>query len=349
MTIARDTEAMINARIAQIDQLLSLQLNEILHHPEFQSSKASWRGLKYLVEQSETGDDAEDQGPQRLQEGPAQRPAARARVRPERAVQEGLRGGVRRLRRHAVRRAGRRLRVRQASARTSSCSRRSRNVAAAAHAPFITAASPEHVQPRELHRARRSRATWPRSSTPPSTPSGSRSAQSEDSRYVALALPHILMRLPYGSDDRARSRRSTTRRTSTAPTTTQVPVGQRRLRAGARTHRGVREVRLVRGDPRRRGRRPGRRPADPHLPHRRGRRRAEVPDRDADHRPAREGAGRPRLHSARALQGHRLRGVLRRAVGQKPKMYDTRRGQRERAAVGAAAVHPRRRRASRTT
>ena len=55
MTIARDTEAMINARIAQIDHLLSLQLNEVLHHPEFQKLEASWRGLKYLLGQSETG------------------------------------------------------------------------------------------------------------------------------------------------------------------------------------------------------------------------------------------------------------------------------------------------------
>ena len=55
MTVGRDTEAMINARIAQIDHLLSLQLNEIMHHPEFQKLEASWRGLKYLLRQSETG------------------------------------------------------------------------------------------------------------------------------------------------------------------------------------------------------------------------------------------------------------------------------------------------------
>ena len=32
MTVAKDAEMMINARIAQIDHLLSLQLNEIMHH-----------------------------------------------------------------------------------------------------------------------------------------------------------------------------------------------------------------------------------------------------------------------------------------------------------------------------
>src|SRR4051812_31672836 len=55
MTVSRDAEAMINARIAQIDHLLSIQLNEILHHPDFQKLEGSWRGLKYLMDNSETG------------------------------------------------------------------------------------------------------------------------------------------------------------------------------------------------------------------------------------------------------------------------------------------------------
>ena len=54
VTVSKDTEAMINARIAQIDHLLSIQLNEILHHPPFQKLEGSWRGLKYLISQSET-------------------------------------------------------------------------------------------------------------------------------------------------------------------------------------------------------------------------------------------------------------------------------------------------------
>src|ERR1017187_7168883 len=54
MTISRDSEAMINARIAQIDHLISLQLNEVLHNAAFQKLEASWRGLKYLLAHSET-------------------------------------------------------------------------------------------------------------------------------------------------------------------------------------------------------------------------------------------------------------------------------------------------------
>src|SRR5260370_14625787 len=55
MTIAKDAEMMINARVAQIDHLLSIQLNEILHHPSFQKLEGSWRGMKHLMDQSETG------------------------------------------------------------------------------------------------------------------------------------------------------------------------------------------------------------------------------------------------------------------------------------------------------
>ncbi|WP_321470273.1 type VI secretion system contractile sheath large subunit [uncultured Paludibaculum sp.] len=53
MTLSRDSEAMINARIAQIDHLISLQLNEVMHHPDFQKLEASWRGLKYMVSNTE--------------------------------------------------------------------------------------------------------------------------------------------------------------------------------------------------------------------------------------------------------------------------------------------------------
>src|ERR1700678_215585 len=55
MTVAKDAEMMINARIAQIDHLLSIQLNELMHHAQFQKLEGSWRGLRHLVDQSETG------------------------------------------------------------------------------------------------------------------------------------------------------------------------------------------------------------------------------------------------------------------------------------------------------
>src|SRR5260370_1629767 len=50
-TDAMDT---IEEMIAQLDKKLSAQINEILHAPEFQQIEGAWRGLAYLVFQSET-------------------------------------------------------------------------------------------------------------------------------------------------------------------------------------------------------------------------------------------------------------------------------------------------------
>ncbi|MBX6314116.1 MAG: type VI secretion system contractile sheath large subunit, partial [Isosphaeraceae bacterium] len=73
------------------------------------------------------------------------------------------------------------------------------NVAAAAHAPFLAAASPalfnwddftEMANPRDLAKIFSS----------PEYIKWQSFRDSEDSRYVGLCLPHILMRLPYGPD-----------------------------------------------------------------------------------------------------------------------------------------------------
>src|SRR3954464_5735352 len=44
----------IEEMIARIDQKLTAQMNEILHAPEFQAIESAWRGLHYLVFNSET-------------------------------------------------------------------------------------------------------------------------------------------------------------------------------------------------------------------------------------------------------------------------------------------------------
>src|SRR5262249_11872491 len=46
----------IKAWIAEIDRKLSAQMNEILHDPGLQKLEGTWRGLHYLVHQSETGE-----------------------------------------------------------------------------------------------------------------------------------------------------------------------------------------------------------------------------------------------------------------------------------------------------
>src|SRR6478736_7752896 len=44
----------IEEMIARIDEKLTAQVNEILHAPEFQQIESAWRGLNYLVFNSET-------------------------------------------------------------------------------------------------------------------------------------------------------------------------------------------------------------------------------------------------------------------------------------------------------
>jgi type VI secretion system protein ImpD len=53
----RDQVARLLVRdIARLDGLLSAQVNAILHHPRFQQLEASWRGLRFLVEQAQEGE-----------------------------------------------------------------------------------------------------------------------------------------------------------------------------------------------------------------------------------------------------------------------------------------------------
>ena len=55
-SVSSDASSAINDRIAEIDDLLSDQLNEIMHHQDFQALESAWRGLAYLVFETETGD-----------------------------------------------------------------------------------------------------------------------------------------------------------------------------------------------------------------------------------------------------------------------------------------------------
>jgi type VI secretion system protein ImpC len=44
----------LNQRMQQIDELITAQLNEIMHHAAFQKLEGSWRGLHYLVSRTNT-------------------------------------------------------------------------------------------------------------------------------------------------------------------------------------------------------------------------------------------------------------------------------------------------------
>jgi type VI secretion system protein ImpC len=196
--VSKDLESTINARIADIDELLSRQLNEIMHAPEFQKLEASWRGLHYLVHQSETSTMLKI----RLLNVSRQdllRDLERASEFDQSALFKkvyeegyGVFGGEPIGALIGDYEFGRHPQDMALLEKVS-------NVAAAAHAPFIAAASPQLFNldsytdlgvPRDLAKIFDTveYAKW------------KAFRDSEDSRYVGLTLPHILMRLPYGPE-----------------------------------------------------------------------------------------------------------------------------------------------------
>ena len=52
--ISDDVISSVEAMIAEIDRKLSAQLNAVIHHPDFQKLESAWRGLNYLVSNTET-------------------------------------------------------------------------------------------------------------------------------------------------------------------------------------------------------------------------------------------------------------------------------------------------------
>jgi len=198
MTVARDVDQMITARIAQIDHLVSIQLNEILHHPQLQKLEATWRGLRYLLDQSETSSSLKIRILNASKKDllrDLQRAAEFDQSAMFKKVYEeefGIFGGEP---------FGALIGDYEFSKHPEDLEllEKVSQVAAGAHAPFLSAASSELLnmssfaaldQPRDIAKIFDSTeyAKW------------KSFRQSDDSKYVCLACPHILMRLPYGRD-----------------------------------------------------------------------------------------------------------------------------------------------------
>ncbi|MBI2732227.1 MAG: type VI secretion system contractile sheath large subunit [Aquabacterium sp.] len=56
VVVSDNLSANIDARIAEIDQLISDQLSEVMHAAEFQKLESTWAGLHYLCKQTSTGE-----------------------------------------------------------------------------------------------------------------------------------------------------------------------------------------------------------------------------------------------------------------------------------------------------
>ncbi len=55
MLVSDNLSATLDARVAELDRLISAQLSAIMHAPEFQKLEGTWRGLDYLCKETNTG------------------------------------------------------------------------------------------------------------------------------------------------------------------------------------------------------------------------------------------------------------------------------------------------------
>jgi len=198
MTLSRDAEATIGARVAEIDRLVSLQLNEVLHNPAFQKLEATWRGIWHLVTQSETSDMLKIKllnVPKRDLLRDLQRALDFDQSAFFKKVYEeefGVFGGApfgALVGDYEFGRSGEDIELLEKVSQ----------VASAAHAPFLSAAAPEMINLTEYGQLTGIRdVSKVFDSTEYARWKGFRAT--DDSRYVALTLPHVLMREPYGKD-----------------------------------------------------------------------------------------------------------------------------------------------------
>jgi type VI secretion system protein ImpC len=196
--VSKEVENTILYWISEIDNKLSEQLNDVMHHPDFQRLEGTWRGLHYLVHESETSENLKIRVL-----NVTKRELARDLERAAEFDQSAL---FKKLYEEEFGQLGGKpygmLVADYEFGRNSediSLLKRLSNVAAAAHAPVVTAASPklfnmdkftELSAPRDLARIFEGveYAAW------------KSFRESEDSRYVALTLPRVLGRLPYGKE-----------------------------------------------------------------------------------------------------------------------------------------------------
>jgi type VI secretion system protein ImpC len=194
--VSKDTVAFINQRIQELDDLIANQLNQIMHEPDFQKLEGSWRGLHYLVMNTET--------------------ATHLKLRLMNITKKELLDDLEKAVEFDQSQMFKKIYEEEYGTfggHPFSCLvgdfsftrhpqdmellQKVSQVAAAAHTPFLTAADPklfdldsfEHLGvPRDLAKTFDSLEMIKWNSF----------RDSEDSRYVALLLPRVLMRLPYG-------------------------------------------------------------------------------------------------------------------------------------------------------
>ena len=197
--VKSDVLETIDEMIARLDEKLSAQMNEIIHAPEFQKLESSWRGLNYLVFNSETDATLKikfmNVGKTELNNNLKSYPGARWDQSPLfKQVYEqefGQLGGEP---------FGAMVCDYQFSheAQDIQLLRGLTKIAASAHCPLFAAANPTLM----------GMDSWTQLSDPrdlstifetPDYAAWKSLRDSEDARYLGLCLPRVLARLPYGA------------------------------------------------------------------------------------------------------------------------------------------------------
>ena len=197
--IGNDVIKSIEAIIAELDHKLTEQINLILHHPDFQKLEGSWRGLHYLISNTETDEQLkirvmniskQDFGKTlKRYKGTAwdQSPLFK-RIYEEEYGQFGGEPFGCLVGEYAFDHSPQDVELLGEIAKVS----------AAAHTPFIAGASPTVMQmdswqelanPRDLTKI----------FTTPEYAAWRSLRESDDARYIGLAMPRYLARLPYGA------------------------------------------------------------------------------------------------------------------------------------------------------
>ena len=197
--IAEDSVNSINAIIAEIDSKITEQMNHILHHEDFQKLEGAWRGLHYLVNNTESDE--------------------MLKIRVFNISKKELAKNLKKFKGTAWDQSPIFKKVYeeeygQLGGEPYGCLVGDYHfdhsppdvellgsiaqVAAAAHAPFITGAAPTLMQMDSWQELTNPRDLTKIFSTPEYAAWRSL-RESEDARYLGLAMPKFLARLPYGS------------------------------------------------------------------------------------------------------------------------------------------------------
>lgn len=199
VVMSENLGATLDARVAELDRLISVQLSEVMHNAEFQKLESTWTGLQYLCKQTSTGANLKIQlfnaTKKELIKDFKTAIDFDQSVLFKKVYEEefGTFGGAPFGTLLGDFDIGRQPEDMFFLEQMS-------HVAAAAHAPFISAASPEMLgiesfdelgKPRDLSKVFDTvdYAKW------------KSYRESEDSRYVGLTLPRFLGRLPYNPKD----------------------------------------------------------------------------------------------------------------------------------------------------